>query len=283
MLGEAEGLHRSPWYAGGVAGLAVKPVGTIGRGRAGAELPPRSGAVREDAGAALAPPSAACGSGRRTRCSRGQGRRADPADTERHFSHNKALRRGLSLCATPHRRRQPRPARVGRERAGGAPAWPSPTAPAPARGVQARGAAGNPPFPFRPAATGEQRGCEGSAAPPGRFQLDTGVRETPRGRGRPATLAAGPRQPHLQPVHLPGQGLRRPSASSEIAPVVMVFFSLDAAGAAATPGLVSVSSLLARFSCNREKPRTVPSRRPTGTAPGRRAAFPEVFPMGILL
>lgn len=48
---------------------------------------------------------------------------------------------------------------------------------------------------------------------------------------------------------LPALGFSRLSASSEMAPVVMVFFSLDTPGGAAAPGFVSMSSLLARFSC----------------------------------
>lgn len=53
-------------------------------------------------------------------------------------------------------------------------------------------------------------------------------------------------------LYLPVLGFSRLSASSEIAPVVMVFFSLETPEAAATPGLVSMSSLLALFSCNEE-------------------------------
>lgn len=52
---------------------------------------------------------------------------------------------------------------------------------------------------------------------------------------------------------LPVLGFSRLSASSEMAPVVMVFFSLETPEAAAVaPGFVSMSSLLARFSCDTE-------------------------------
>lgn len=54
-------------------------------------------------------------------------------------------------------------------------------------------------------------------------------------------------------VYLPVLGFSRLSASSEIAPVVMVFLSLETPEAAATPGFVSMSSLLALFSCNRDR------------------------------
>lgn len=50
----------------------------------------------------------------------------------------------------------------------------------------------------------------------------------------------------------PVLGFSRLSASSEMAPAVIVFFSLDTPEAAAGPGLVSMSSLLARFSCDTE-------------------------------
>lgn len=57
-----------------------------------------------------------------------------------------------------------------------------------------------------------------------------------------------------EPLCLPVVGFSRLSASSEMAPVVMVFFSLETpeAAAAAAPGFVSMSSLLARFSWDTE-------------------------------
>lgn len=62
----------------------------------------------------------------------------------------------------------------------------------------------------------------------------------------PSTLSPS----HLPPPRalLPGGPLRRLSASSETAPDVDIFFSRAAPEAAAPPGLLSVSSLLARLS-----------------------------------
>lgn len=47
---------------------------------------------------------------------------------------------------------------------------------------------------------------------------------------------------------LPARGRGRPSARSEMAPVVTVFFMREPAAAELSAGFVSASSLLARFS-----------------------------------